>query len=258
MKRIDVWLVEKGFAPSRTKAQELLDEGMVFLKLEKETDIWKVVTTASFKMNDDFPIENVRVDDQEVLKYVSRGGRKLQSALDAFKIQVTDKLIFDLGQSTGGFTDCVLQRGAKQVIGIDVGSGQLDPKLQKDLRVRYFENVHLKNLSEVLVADLNLNFNLTVCDLSFISSLANLKFILGWSDEVLLLVKPQFELGPEALNKKGLVQKPELISDLRAQFQIEIQGLDYELKSWIPSGLQGKDGNQEYFIYAIRKGTLRR
>lgn len=238
--RIDVWLVEMGYAPSRTKAQELLDEGAVFRG-------GRPVTTASLKVARES--QDIEVRTEEVLKYVSRGGRKLESALLAIPLHVTGFHVLDVGQSTGGFTDCVLQMGARHVTGIDVGTSQLDPRLKNDARITAFEQLHLKDLS-THSAFMGQRFDLTVADLSFISSLGVLPQLVSWSPRLLLLVKPQFELGPEALNKKGLVQKPELISDLEARFKDRVKELGGEVRAWKPSGLSGKDGNQEYFLYA--------
>lgn len=249
LKRIDVWLVDRGYAPSRTKAQELIDEGQVALRAR---GAWVVITSASQKVPLDLAADQVLVESAEVLKYVSRGGRKLESALQELNISVQGFRVLDLGQSTGGFTDCVLQNGAALVVGVDVGTGQLDPRLKSDFRIRSYEQLHLKDLA-THPDFINQAYDLTVCDLSFISSLTQLNFILGWSPKVLLLVKPQFELGPEALNKKGLVQKTELISDLKVRFQHEVEAGGYLMKAWIPSGLPGKDGNQEYFLHAIQK-----
>ena len=243
LKRIDVWLVDHGHAPSRAKAQELIDEGAVFIR-------GKLVEAASFKIDDQISSQDVRVDAQDVLRFVSRGGRKQAGALADFGIAVQNSSILDLGQSTGGFTDCVLQAGAREVVGIDVGREQIDAGLKVDPRVTVVEEVHLKDLAQLPVFHSGQRrFDLTVCDLSFISSLAQLPSILGWSPAVLILVKPQFELGPAALNKKGLVQRPELISDLKSRFQDEVRRLKYTVRGWMPSRLPGKDGNQEYFLY---------
>jgi 23S rRNA (cytidine1920-2'-O)/16S rRNA (cytidine1409-2'-O)-methyltransferase len=251
LKRIDVWLVDRGFAPSRTKAQELINEGQVSLCFKATADQWSVVLSASQRIPEDFPLAKIKVEGAEVLKYVSRGGRKLDSALRQLNIDVRGLRILDLGQSTGGFTDCVLQMGAAHVDGVDVGTGQLDPKLQNDPRIRSFEQLHLKDLS-AHPKFMGQRYDLTICDLSFISSLTQLHFILGWSPSLLLLVKPQFELGPEALDKKGLVQKTDLISDLKARFGEQIQAGGFRMDAWIPSGLPGKDGNQEYFLHALQ------
>lgn len=242
LKRIDVWLVETGLAPSRAKAQEMIEEGLVLLR-------GQVVRASSLKVAEDLPHGEIQIHAQDVLKYVSRGGRKLESALREIGLSVRGWSILDLGQSTGGFTDCLLQSGANHVTGVDVGQGQLDPRLRVDPRVTIYEQLHLKDLESH--PDFRAKkFDLTVADLSFISSLARLSDLMRWSPKLLLLVKPQFELGPEALNKKGLVQNPELISDLKVRFQRRLTDLGGTLEAWIPSGLPGKDGNQEYFLYA--------
>lgn len=246
LKRLDLWLMDHGYAPSRAKAQELIAEGAVRIK-------GQVVTSPARQMDVSFPFEQIQVDASEVLRYVSRGGRKLAGALHDLGLDVTGFKVLDLGQSTGGFTDCVLKAGARSVVGIDVGRGQIDSSLSGDTRIEVLEETHLRDLRDIWARDSrDKDFDLTLCDLSFISSLAQLEFILGWSKRILLLVKPQFELGPQVLNKKGLVQKPELISDLKTRFQSEIQRWGYQLHSWMPSRLPGKDGNQEYFLYAIR------
>lgn len=250
--RIDVWLVDQGYAPSRSKAQELIDESRVEIFKDSK---WQILSQASLRIAKTFSTDLIRVDSEEVLRFVSRAGRKLEGALHDFEIGVAGIVALDLGQSTGGFTDCLLQKGAHRVVGIDVGRDQLSPRLQENVRVTAIEEINLKDLrtdTRFQQAVPPEGFALTVCDLSFISSLQHLDDVLGWSDAVVLLVKPQFELGAAVLNKKGLVQRPELISDLKLQFEKECKLRGYSECRWAPSHLSGRDGNQEYFLYAKR------
>lgn len=247
--RIDVWLVEKALAPSRSKAQELIQSGAVEWQGPKG---WMPVNNASLKVSRHAPSSQCRLQSQEVLKYVSRGGRKLEAALQDFQIDVNAFKVLDLGQSTGGFTDCLLQLGVASVVGVDVGHEQLDPRLRSDERVLFFEGLHLKDLARTpafLQAQPVGGFQLTVADLSFISSLDHLAEILPWSPQSLILVKPQFEVAHLAPGKKKLVQSEDLFSDLKVQWDTRVKNLGFRLTGWLPSRLPGKDGNQEFFAW---------
>lgn len=246
-KRLDVWLVEKNLAPSRAKAQELIDEGCVVVEGKTSAQI-----TAALQLDSELSASHVQVDPSLILRFVSRAGRKLESYLVESGLSFKDLDVLDLGQSTGGFTDCALRYGAKLVVGIDVGRDQLHPSLKGRPEVHAFEGLHLKDLvthNEFQSLKKASAFDIVVCDLSFISTLAHLDLILPWAPRALLLIKPQFELGAKALNKKGLVQNDKMISDLELRLATELRGKAWALKDWRRSGLTGKDGNQEYFAY---------
>lgn len=247
--RIDVWMVEKSLAPSRSKAQELIQSGAVEWQGPQG---WSVVANASMKVPREASSIQCRLRSQDILKYASRGGRKLEAALHDFQIDVTNFKVLDLGQSTGGFTDCLLQMGAAKVVGVDVGHDQLDPRLRSDPRVQFFEGLHLKDLAQdthFQGARPSEGFQLTVADLSFISSLDHLGEILAWAPQSLILVKPQFEMAHMAPGKKKLVQNQELFSDLKVQWETQVKNLGFRLTGWKPSRLPGKDGNQEFFAW---------
>lgn len=242
--RLDKYLLTAGLAPSRSKAQELIDEGRVEVC---KNDQWSLASSPSQMIGD----EKVRLLESEVLKYVSRGGRKLEGALRDFKVDVKNLKCLDLGQSTGGFTDCLLQNGAKLVVGADVGHDQLHPQLKNDPRVHWFEGLHIEKLAEnqnFLKAIPTDGFDLVVADLSFISLFSVLPHILGWSSQAILLVKPQFEFSH--LGKKQLVIDANLFQDLRNEGERRLQDLKWNLIAVAESKIRGKDGNQEFFLYA--------
>lgn len=242
--RLDQFLLKAGLAPSRSKAQELISEGQVEVC---RNDQWSVVTSASQMIGD----EKVRLLESEVLKYVSRGGRKLEGALRDFKVDVKNMNCLDLGQSTGGFTDCLLQSGAKLVVGADVGHEQLHSRLKNDPRVRWFEGVHVEKLTkhrDFLKAVPPGGFDLVVADLSFISLFSVLPQILPWSSQAILLVKPQFEFSH--LGKKQLVIDENLFQDLKNEGERRLQDLKWNLIAVAESKIRGKDGNQEFFLHA--------
>jgi 23S rRNA (cytidine1920-2'-O)/16S rRNA (cytidine1409-2'-O)-methyltransferase len=238
--RADVILAEHGLAESREKAKRLIMAGRVFLiQNGRETAVAKpgqqVLRAAELKV-------------RETERFVSRGGYKLLSALEGFGLDVTGVIALDAGASTGGFTDCLLQAGAKRVYAVDVGYGQLHWKLQQDERVVNLERVNLRHAAPDLLPEL---MDLVVVDCSFIS----LKLILPpcvrflkQHGEVLALVKPQFELGPEHV-VKGVVRSEEM--QLRAVELIrEFARAELGLKDMgvLPAGIKGPKGNQEYVL----------
>jgi 23S rRNA (cytidine1920-2'-O)/16S rRNA (cytidine1409-2'-O)-methyltransferase len=191
----------------------------------------------------------------ELQKFVSRAGLKLEGALRHLNLSVKEKLILDVGQSTGGFTDCLLYYGAKQVVGIDVGHSQLHEKISKDSRVESFENLNVKELSvntaflRAVPAD---GFDLVVVDVSFISltkvipSLANM---LTEGSEYLILVKPQFECGRENLDSNGIVKGEKIYSDIEEEIKKTAGQYFKNVTAYFESSILGKDGNREFFIY---------
>lgn len=242
--RADALLVQTGQAASRTQAQRLISEGRVFCE-------GKAVTKPALELPADVIL---KVLEDESDRYVSRGALKLAGALRHTRLSVDGKLCLDVGQSTGGFTDCLLQAGARHVVGVDVGHGQLHAKLAADSRVTAIEGINCRALT---AADLGQalpagGFDLIVGDVSFISMtliLPQLLPLLAQNGEMLLLIKPQFEVGPTNIGKGGIVRNTALYRDVERKFAdlARISGLT--VADWLDSPITGGDGNREFFIW---------
>ena len=197
------------------------------------------------------------VDTAEV-RYVSRGGLKLEGALRASGVDAKGKRCLDVGQSTGGFTDCLLQHGAAQVVGVDVGHGQLNARLAGDARVLAVEKVNARALSAqdlVAAGDSGEPFDLIVGDLSFISLtlvLPALAPLLAPAGELLMLVKPQFELQPGQIGKGGIVRDAALYAQVEHRMREVCTALGFVVAGWHDSAIVGGDGNREFFVHAVR------
>ena len=229
-KRLDVLLVERGLAESRSQAQALVLAGLV-----------RGYDKPGAQVTDD-----VVLDVERPPRFVSRGGEKLQHALDAFGVVVDGRDCADVGASTGGFTDCLLQAGARRVVAIDVGYGQLHPRLRSDPRVTVLERVNARTLTELPFAP-----ELVVCDVSFISVTKALPPLLqlavpGW--EALVLVKPQFEAG-RADAAKGVVRDPAVQRDVLERVIEAARGWGAVTVGVVDSGLPGPKGNREFFVH---------
>ncbi|NCN40099.1 TlyA family RNA methyltransferase [bacterium] len=249
MTRIDQLLNLKNLAPSRTKAKELIDLGVVEAFLDGN---WVCVKSPSQRFD---PETSLRVIDRGRLKYVSRAGLKLEGALEHFQISVQNKSVLDIGQSTGGFTDCVLQHGAAEVLGIDVGHGQLHEKIRSDHRVRFYEGLHIKDLNqnEDILIWWKSHLDFIVIDVSFISLVKVfevLKELPKRSLNVLALVKPQFEVGKSHLSKSGLVKDQKVLKKTLDQIREILSEMGFESSDYYASSLLGGDGNQEFFLFA--------
>ena len=233
--RIDVFLAEKGLAPSRSKAKEYIDSGKVFLNGAPVKKAGLEVTGT----------EDIRVMDAD--KFVSRAGRKLEAALEIFGIDVTDLSALDLGASTGGFTDCLLQRGAKRVIALDVGRDQLDTRLREDERVFVMENT---NARDIFPEDLPFLPDIITTDLSFISQTLVYPAVARVLEKgyFISLVKPQFEAGRENIGKGGIVKDKD--GKIKKAVLEKIEKAASEngllLLKTAPSPIAGGDGNTEY------------
>ncbi len=238
-KRLDVILTEGGYAPSREKAKIMLMSGIVYVNGEKED---KPGTT--------FDPEKIRIEVRgETLRYVSRGGLKLEKALAVFPIDLREKTCMDIGASTGGFTDCMLQNGAAAVYSIDVGYGQLDWKLRNDPRVTCMEKTNFRYLKP---EDLPGTPDFASCDVSFISLsriLPAASAILPEGAQMVCLIKPQFEAGREKVGKKGVVRDPAVHREVietavgyAEENGFRLLGLDF-------SPIRGPEGNIEYLMY---------
>jgi 23S rRNA (cytidine1920-2'-O)/16S rRNA (cytidine1409-2'-O)-methyltransferase len=204
------------------------------------------------------------VGQSDEVKFVSRAGLKLNGALQDCAISVEGRIVLDLGQSTGGFTDCLLQRQARTVIGIDVGHDQLSPVIRNDPRVIAFEGCNIRHLD--LKAHLSLSqpnselferISLVVCDLSFISLALVLPVINDWFKnhttkvELLTLVKPQFEVGRGNVNRQGIVTNAKLLIDVKNNIESIGTTLGWQVKRYLPSSINGGDGNREFFLHAL-------
>lgn len=240
-KRLDVMLVEQGLAESREKAKAIIMSGIVYVDGEKEDKAGSTFAeTASIEVRG------------KTLKYVSRGGLKLEKAMQVFPIELEGKVCMDVGASTGGFTDCMLQNGAVKVYSVDVGYGQLAWKLREDERVICMEKT---NIRYVKPEDIDDKIEFASVDVSFISLskvLPPLRDLLKEDAEVVCLIKPQFEAGREKVGKKGVVRDKsvhveviENVSCFALTSGFEILGLDF-------SPVKGPEGNIEYLIH-LRK-----
>ena len=242
--RADALLVQRGLAASRTQAQRLIGEGRVLVD-------GKAIAKPSLELPAD---ANLTVVEDESDRYVSRGGLKLAGALAHTGLAVTGRICLDIGQSTGGFTDCLLQAGATQVVGVDVGHGQLHAKLKNDGRVSALEGINCRALSAADLGDAmpTGGFDLIVGDVSFISMtlvLPQLPALLAADGDLLLLIKPQFEVGPHHIGKGGIVRDPTLYREVEGRFLEIAKKLGLTAKAWLDSPITGGDGNREFFIW---------
>lgn len=237
-KRADVILVEKGLVDSREKAKRVIMEGLVFVgskRIDKPGD----------KLDEDIEI----IIKENPLTYVSRGGLKLEKAIDIFNIDLENKVAMDIGASTGGFTDCMLQNGVSKVFAVDVGYGQLDWRLRNDPRVIVMERTNIRNVS---LDDIGEKIDFISIDVSFISLrlvLPVAKSLLKEDGEVVALIKPQFEAGREKVGKKGIVREKnthceviESVINFSRELELGVSGLSY-------SPITGATGNIEFLIY---------
>lgn len=236
--RLDVLLVERGLAESRERAQRLIRAGLVYTDHER-------LDKPGRPIDPDTPIR-VKGDD---CPYVSRGGLKLAGALDHFAVDPAGRVAVDLGASTGGFTDCLLQRGATLVHAIDVGRGQLHERLLRDPQVKSRERTHMDTLEPGMLIPPP---NLAVADLSFISlrrAFPVLKRILPPGGEAVLLLKPQFEVGRNALSKGGILRDDGLRQQVLEDIVEAATNDGFQVRGTCDSPIAGTDGNREFFLY---------
>jgi len=233
-RRIDVLMVERGLAESRARAQALIMAGEV--KVGGDT-----VNRAGMLVAEDAAIEVLEPDP-----YVSRGGIKLAHALDQFQLEVKDRVAADIGASTGGFTDCLLQRGAAKVYAVDVGYGQLDYRLRQDPRVAVMERTNAR-----YPIALPEKVDIITIDLSFISArkvIPSVARLLNEDGYIVLLFKPQFEAERKEVGRGGLVKDPALHARVLGRFIAWLVQSSYRLKGLIASPILGASGNREFFI----------
>ncbi len=267
--RADQLLVERHLASSRAQAQRLIASGVRWRSAP--TAPWKTVAKNGDELPDASELELLNLDEA---RYVSRGGLKLEAALCQVQLDPTGMTCLDIGQSTGGFTDCLLQRSAAQVVGVDVGHGQLHASLRANPRVTCIEKINARHLTVDLLATQFIAaramntwadgpndfktpelFDLITGDLSFISLtlvLPALVPLLKPGGTLLMLVKPQFELQPEHIAKGGLVKDPALYAVVEKRLRNCCAELGLAVHSWFDSAITGGDGNREFFIHATR------
>ncbi|MCM5571649.1 TlyA family RNA methyltransferase [Burkholderiaceae bacterium FT117] len=253
--RADQLLVARGLAASRTRARELIEAGAVRLRTAAGLEPLRKPSAA---LADD---AELLVDDAARPRFVSRGGLKLEGALAAAGVDPRGMACLDLGQSTGGFTDCLLQAGAARVVGIDVGHGQLHPSLRDDPRVVALEGVNVRALAGAdapaafAAARPPGGFDLAVADLSFISlahALAPAAALLRPGGTLLALVKPQFEVGPGGVDSRGIVRDERRYAEVRARIEAAAREAGLSPRSWHDSPIRGGDGNREFFLHAVK------
>jgi len=245
--RIDSLMVERGYAPSRTAAQRMIAAGRVSADGEP-------VRKASHEVPANVVLA---VEPAEDDRYVSRGGLKLAGALAHTGLDVHDMSCLDVGQSTGGFTDCLLQAGAAHVTGIEVGHDQLHARLLHDPRVRCREGINARTLTPEDVGETRPaeGFDLIVCDASFISLtllMPRWPALLAPRGHIIALVKPQFEVGPGGLGKGGIVTDPARYADVERKIRTCSEACALVIVDYFDSPITGGDGNREFFIHAIR------
>ena len=234
--RLDLFLFKEGLAESRSRARELIERGLVRVE-------GRVVNKPSYSVVDE------KVEVLESLKYVSRAGEKLEAALDRFGIDVQGKLCLDVGSSTGGFTQCLLERGAGFVYALDVGKNQLHPSLREDERVKLFEEIDIRDFK------VDILFDFVAVDVSFISLklvLPRVYQLLKDGGELVALFKPQFEVG-KGNTKKGIVKDRKLVERVKGELIGFANSLGFCFMGSLESPIKGKKGNLEHLLYFVKR-----
>lgn len=240
-KRLDILLTEREFTASREKAKTVIMSGIVYVNGQKEDKAGSVFS------DDENTVIEVRGN---VLPYVSRGGLKLEKAINTFNVKLNGAVCMDIGASTGGFTDCMLQNGAKKVFAVDVGHGQLDWKLRNDDRVVCMEKTNIRYVEPEHIGGKKLDF--ASVDVSFISLdkvLPAAKPLLKENAEMVCLIKPQFEAGRNEVGKKGVVRDKKVHESVIQKIVKLSTSLDFEILGLTFSPVKGPEGNIEYLIY---------
>ncbi len=241
--RIDVYLADRGICPSRTAAVRLIEQGGVSVN-------GKTAEKPSIEVND---ADDIRISEEKQLKYVGRGGIKLERAIEVFGICLDGKICIDVGASTGGFTDCMLQNGAKTVYAVDVGTAQLAEKLKNDSRVISLEQTDIRDFSPNFKADF------IGADVSFISQkliLPHIFRLLKSGGEAAVLIKPQFEAGnKKLLTKKGIVKDEKIRKKIVEELKTFAEQCGFTLVGTEVSPIKGGDGNVEYLL-GLRKENI--
>ncbi len=244
--RLDVILVQEGYAASREKAKAIIMSGNVFVDGQRED---KAGTT--------FDLSKVKLEVRgSTLPYVSRGGLKLEKAMKQFSLSLTDKICMDIGASTGGFTDCMLQNGAKKVYSVDVGHGQLDWKLRNDERVVCMEKTNFRYMVPGDIQDI---LDFASVDVSFISLtkiLLPARALLCKAGEMVCLIKPQFEAGRDKVGKKGVVREPKVHKEVIRRIIDYADFIGFDILHLDFSPIKGPEGNIEYLVH-LKKNLQR-
>lgn len=247
-RRLDVELVATGAAPSRTAAHELIAAGRVHVNGAVADKAARLVA----------PSDNVRVVGPPA-RFVGRGGEKLDAALDHFAIDVGGRRVLDCGASTGGFTDCLLQRGAAHVVALDVGHGQLHPTLRDDDRVTVLERTNMRSAD---AATLGGRVDGVVVDVSFISLTAIIPALVAVcqpGSPMVLLVKPQFEAGREEVSRgRGIISDPAVHARVRDEVADALVAAGCRVEGWMESPIRGGEGNVEFLVHATSPGGAAR
>jgi 23S rRNA (cytidine1920-2'-O)/16S rRNA (cytidine1409-2'-O)-methyltransferase len=241
--RLDKLLFGRGLAPSRERAQSLILAGKVLVNGQK-------IEKAGAAVDSEAEIRLLGED----LKYVGRGGLKLERALDHWRIEVSGKICLDVGASTGGFTDCLLQHGAARVIAVDTGHGQIDFRLRQDMRVRLLEKTNARYLNREQLGE---PMDLAVIDVSFISATLVIPAVMaaafaegsGKRRQIIVLVKPQFEVGREQVGKGGVVRDPALQTAAVEKVRQSLTQAGCKQTDAIESPILGAEGNREFLLY---------
>ena len=239
--RLDVLLVQKGLAPSREKAKTMIMEGNVFVDNQREDK------AGTFFV----PSVNIEIHGN-TLRYVSRGGLKLEKAMAQFGITLDDKVCMDIGASTGGFTDCMLQNGAKKVYAVDVGYGQFAWKLRQDPRVVCMEKTNIRYVTPEDIGDA---LNFASVDVSFISLtkvLGPAKELLKDGGQMVCLIKPQFEAGKDKVGKKGVVRDPAVHKEVIERVILFAKSIGFGILHLDYSPIKGPEGNIEYLVHIVK------
>jgi len=250
VERLDKALVSRGLADTRSQAQRMIEAGRVRCQASGN---WQVLNKASAKVSEEQALD-VEPGDED--QFASRGGLKLRGALAQSGLNPEGWVALDVGQSTGGFTDCLLQAGATRVVGVDVGRDQLVPALRAHPKVVYFEGINARDLPrDTLLAEAPAGFDLIVMDVSFISQtliLPGLPALLKPGGHLLSLVKPQFEVGKAGIGKGGIVRDDRLYAEVEQRIRAQCDTLGLTINGWFASPIKGGDGNREFFISATK------
>jgi 23S rRNA (cytidine1920-2'-O)/16S rRNA (cytidine1409-2'-O)-methyltransferase len=246
--RVDLLLVKKNLATTRTRAQEMIKAGQVAIIFAGSK---KLVAKPSEDYSDDVSFE---ISSGFATDFVSRAGHKIKGAVEELDLKFDNKNCLDVGVSTGGFSDFLLKSGASSVLGVDVGQDQTNPRIKENPRFKLLEKINARSLDlypefQALVPAGGFDF---ICmDVSFISVkliFPQLMPLLKNNGDLLVLIKPQFELGPDALNEKGVVADASLYQALEKNMLNSAQALGFIVKKYFSSSIEGKDGNKEFFL----------
>jgi 23S rRNA (cytidine1920-2'-O)/16S rRNA (cytidine1409-2'-O)-methyltransferase len=262
MSRIDVLMVKIGLVASRSKAQELIATERVYLirqttagEIQRE-----LVKKPSLNLTDHFGDDgfSIEIIEDPADRFVSRGGIKMQGALSRSQVMTDGVSVLDVGVSTGGFSDCLLQAGVARIVGVDVGHGQLAQKLKHESRLIHFEGINARQLpgKELFAANHGNLFDLVVIDVSFISLTLVLPEVVKYlrsAGHVLALVKPQFEVGRAGLGKGGVVKNKKLYQDVEEKIRKCCESISLNVEDYFESAISGSDGNHEFFLFAKKQ-----